>query len=154
LYQGKVAIITPTLATPAGATAVVEELWHAAGCRLIRLAPDQHDRLVAEASHLPHVLAAAVAMDLSAAAAPLAATGFRDTTRVAAGSPEIWAEILLANHDAVTRGIARAQQHLDDLKTAIASGDQTAVERWLAAGGAGRARFEAAQPPAASGTKP
>jgi len=154
LYQGRVAIITPTPATPAAATAVVEDLWHGAGCRLIRLDPDQHDRLVAEASHLPHVLAAVAAMNLSASAAPLAAGGFRDTTRVAAGSPEIWSEILLANHGAVLLTIAWAQKRLDDLRAALQAGDQDTIARWLAAGGAGRARFEAAQPPAAASLQP
>ncbi len=147
LFQGRLAIVTPTPASPAAAVALVEELWRAAGCRLMRLDAYEHDRAVAEASHLPHILASAAAAQLGEAAAPVAASGFRDTTRVAGSSPALWAEILLSNADAVAAGLQRAHAHLAQLRTALAAHDQAAVVRWLTLGQDGRSRFERRQEP-------
>jgi prephenate dehydrogenase len=145
LYRGRLTIVTPTPATPAPALALVEELWRDAGCRLLRLDARLHDRAVAEASHLPHILASAAAAQLGAEAAPVAANGFRDATRIAGGSPALWAEILLSNAEAIGEGLARSADRLAALRAALAVGDRPAVERWLEEGRAGRARFERAQ---------
>jgi prephenate dehydrogenase len=142
LYHGSLAIVTPTDATTPEALAAVEGLWRAVGCRILRLPPAEHDRVVAEASHLPHLLASAAAAQLSAGAAPVAASGFRDSTRVAAGSPRLWAEIVLSNAEAIGGGLACVRTRLAELEGALARGDRAAVEAWLAAGADGRARFE------------
>ena len=142
LYHGSLAIVTPTDASAPAALAAVEGLWRAVGCRILRLPPAEHDRVVAEASHLPHLLASAAAAQLSADAAAVAASGFRDSTRVAAGSPLLWAEIALSNADAIGGGLARVRARLAELEEALARGDRAAVEAWLAAGAEGRARFE------------
>lgn len=142
LYQGALTLVTPLPGTPEAATARVQAMWYAAGSRVRRLDPQEHDRAVVAASHLPHVLASTAAAQLDAAALPLAATGFRDTTRVAGGSPELWSEILVANRDAVRAGVAAARAHLAGLDAALARGDLDAVRAWLAQGHAGRQRFE------------
>jgi prephenate dehydrogenase len=142
LYRGRVVITTPTAATPIAARDRVEALWSAVGARLVRLSPDEHDRAVAVASHLPHILASAAAAPLTTAAAPLCAGGFRDTTRVAAGDPSLWADILTANRAEIVPQLLAARDRLDALATALAADDRAAVEAWLALGRAGRERFE------------
>ena len=146
LYQNRVVITTPTINTSNVALALIERMWEAAGARLLRLTPNDHDRTVAEASHLPHVLACVTAAGLSTAAAPVAAGGFRDTTRVAASAPALWADILLDNRDAVDRCLIEAEARLDQLRRALAAGDAATVTAWLAEGSAGRQRYEAVQP--------
>ena len=145
LYRGKTVIVTPTASTPAPALALIEELWSAAGSRVLRLSPADHDRAVAEASHLPHLLASLAASLLSAEAAPAAASGFRDTTRIAAGSPELWRDILLTNRGAVAPLLARSRARLDELERLLAAGDGDGIVRWLSVGKAGRQRFDAIQ---------
>lgn len=142
LYQGRLALVTPQPATPPALRAVVVELWQAVGCRVRELDPVTHDFAVAEASHLPHLLAAAAAAQLSAAAAPIAASGFRDTTRVAASAASLWSEILLANAEAVGAALDRTLADLTALRAALAAGDAERVTAFLAAGQAGRSRFE------------
>ena len=145
LYRGKVTLVTPTPTTAAESLALVESLWRSAGSRCLRLAPDQHDRVVAEASHLPHVLASLAASQLSAAAAPAAASGFRDTTRIAAGSPELWRDILLTNRQAMTQLLQQSRKRLEQLEELLAQEDGDGIMTWLSAGKAGRQRFEDAQ---------
>ncbi|GDY13885.1 prephenate dehydrogenase [Planctomycetota bacterium] len=145
LYRGRVVITTPTENTDRKALDQIEDMWRVVGARLVRLDPAVHDRAVAVASHLPHLLSSAAAAGLSDAAAPLAAGGFRDTTRVAAGDPALWADILLANRGEVVPELARTLARLEALRDALADADRAAVQRWLEAGQAGRRRFEAAQ---------
>lgn len=142
LYHDCMTILTPLTDTPAEPLALVEKLWRAVGSRLCRFSPADHDRAVAEASHLPHVLASTAASQLGAAAAPLAATGFRDTTRIAGGNVDLWSDILLHNREAVSAGLAATRERLEHLEQALAAGDEIAVRTWLEAGRAGRQRFE------------
>lgn len=146
LYHDCMTAITPVDGTPAESIALVERLWRSVGARLCRYTPEAHDRAVVEASHLPHVMASATAAQLTATGAPLAASGFRDTTRVAAGSPELWADILLHNRAAVQGGLAAARDHLARLERALAAGDDVAVRSWLEDGKAGRNRFDRQAP--------
>lgn len=102
LFQSSVCVVTPDKHTSAAALGKVERLWRSVGCRLLRLPPGVHDELVSRSSHLPHVVAATLATTVlnprrPKAQAALCATGFRDTTRIASGSPEMWRDIALAN---------------------------------------------------------
>lgn len=142
LYHDCMTILTPLSDTPTEPLALVEKLWRAVGSRLCRFSPADHDRAVAEASHLPHVLASTAASQLGAAAAPLAATGFRDTTRVAGGNVDMWSDILLHNREAVSAGLTATRERLARLEQALAAGDEVAVRTWLEAGREGRQRFE------------
>ena len=150
LYRGATSILTPLPETPPAAVALVEQLWQAVGCRTLRLSPDAHDLAVAQASHLPHVLAAAAAAGLSPPAAPIAAAGFRDTTRVAAGNAGLWSDILLHNRRAVLDEVRAAITRLRDLEDALAKRDANAVWGWLERGRAGRQRFDALRAPVAA----
>ncbi len=145
LYRGATCIVTPSPANPPAAVTVVERLWSTLGCRVVRLSPEAHDRAVAVASHLPHVLANAAARRLTSEAAPLCAGGFRDVTRVAGGSAELWSGILLANRAEVAAEVQAASAELAALAAALAAGDEATVRSWLDAGRAGRARYEAAK---------
>jgi prephenate dehydrogenase len=145
LYHSRTVIITPVPGNPPAALALVERLWSDLGCRVLRLDPDAHDRAVAAASHLPHVLANLAAQAMTAEAAPVAAGGFRDTTRVAAGGPELWAGILLANRSAVLDATGAASLRLAEIVDALRRDDRAALVAWLEAGRAGRARFDAVQ---------
>jgi prephenate dehydrogenase len=142
LYRNAVVAITPHPLAPATRIIQVEELWRAAGARCLRLDPVRHDAAVAEASHLPHILACAAAAGLGEAGLPLAASGFCDTTRVAAGSPDLWTGILAENAAAVRAALHRCRESLDHLDQTLASGDRAALRAWLEQGRQGRERFE------------
>jgi len=104
LFEGAAAIVTPRDDTDPAALAQVAAFWEMLGSRVLRVAPAEHDRIVALISHLPHLLAA-VLVDTVASENPAAfdfcGPGFRDTTRVAGGPPAMWAEILGTNSTAV-----------------------------------------------------
>jgi len=130
LFSGATWVITPTLQTDPRAYALVRSLVGSLGAEVVDLEPDRHDALVAVVSHVPH-LTAATLMALAADAAVeqgallrLAAGGFRDMTRVAAGSPAIWPDVFRDNADAVLRV-------LDELAARIAAARSIVAEqRW------------------------
>ena len=142
LFQGATVALTPLATTPQASVTAVHDLWESIGGRCEQLDPSDHDRAVATASHLPHVLAAASAALLDDDGLRLAATGFRDVSRVAAGSPELWRDILRENRHAVGERIAHARELLAELQRALESNDATAIEAWLERGRAGRQRYE------------
>ena len=145
LYRQRLTLVTPVAQTPEHLLNAIEALWQSVGSRTRRLTPEIHDRVVAEASHLPHVLASVTASLLSPEAAPVCASGFRDATRIAGGSPDLWLDILLANRDAVLPLLARSRERLAALEAALTANDAPALKQWLSAGKAGRQRFEDAQ---------
>lgn len=105
LYENALAVIASPPAVPTEAAARVAALWEAAGARTCRLAPEDHDRLLARTSHLPHMAAAALAnaigRDRAGEVGAFCGTGFYDSTRVASGSTEMWNDILMTNAAAV-----------------------------------------------------
>ncbi|TVR12163.1 MAG: prephenate dehydrogenase/arogenate dehydrogenase family protein [Planctomycetota bacterium] len=141
LYQGATVVLTPTANTPDSTLTPIASLWQDVGGQVHSMSPEAHDQAVAEASHLPHILAAQAARLLSEGSLPLAASGFRDTTRVAAASPQLWTDILMDNHHAVLASLEQAQEHLTTLHTALAAGDAEAITAWLTAAQARRQRF-------------
>jgi prephenate dehydrogenase len=106
LFEGAAVIVTPTAATAPEAVEKATEFWSALGARVFTLAPEQHDLAVADISHVPHLMAALLVANANPTSLPLAGGGFRDTTRVASGSPELWIEILWANREALGRQCA------------------------------------------------
>ena len=132
LFRDRLAITTPTAATDPAALATIERLWRSAGARLERLAPDVHDRVFAAVSHLPHVLAFALVEMI--AHAPDAATkfahagaGFRDFTRIAASSPEMWRDVCLANREPLAAELREYRDRLSAIQAAIEAGDGAAL---------------------------
>ena len=136
LLDGALCLITPTVATDPAALDRVEQFWRSLGMRTRQMSPAEHDRCVADVSHVPHVMAAAVARQADPAAVPLGAGGWRDTTRVAAGDPDLWRDILLDNRDHVAVALRRLRDDVDALIGRLDAGDATAVRDWLAAAAA------------------
>ena len=137
LFNNAVCILTPGPGTQAGALERVESFWKALGTRTLRLSPERHDELVARCSHLPHLAAATLAnLVLDPALPPeqpaLCASGFRDTTRVASGSPEMWRDIALANRENLLRVIGDFTARLESMRQAIERGDGPALDVFLA----------------------
>jgi prephenate dehydrogenase len=151
LFDEATVILTPTSHTPREAQRRAEKLWTALGANLVVLAPEKHDQMVAAVSHIPHLLAAALVNhaarfgDLN-----LAAGGFRDTTRVASGSPELWSEILLANREAVAFQVDQMIDRLRALQAALQKGTpaetKTVLLENLKAAHDARSRLSARRP--------
>ena len=150
LYQGARWLLTPTPATAPDALARVEALVRALGAHPQRLDPAEHDKLLAGASHLP--LAAATTLANTLAEAPdwpqmaqLAAGGYRDTTRIAAGDPIMARDICLTNRDALLAWLDAYLEQLASLRAAIAQGDATTLEAFFRSGQAARWTWEQVQ---------
>jgi prephenate dehydrogenase len=140
LFDGRPWAVTPHLRADPDAVAVVEELARACGGVVVRLTPQEHDRAVARISHVPHLLAALVAGRLADAPADhlaLSGQGVRDVTRVAAGNPALYGQIVSGNAAAVTELLVEVRADLDRLIDAVADSDRTGLESLLAQGVAG-----------------
>lgn len=119
LFTGRVAVVTPSRATPAADVEAAGAFWSALGATVFTMPPKEHDRLLAATSHAPHVLAAALAAATPPEALPLTAGGWRDTTRIAAGDPDLWADILLDNAPAVAKALSRVARTTEKMLTAL-----------------------------------
>lgn len=134
LFNGKVVVITPGPTTNLEAVAVVERFWQAIGSTTVRMDPVSHDRALACTSHLPHAAASALAAVTPPEWLPLTAGGFRDSTRIAAGDPALWAAIFRANREAVLAAVERFRGRVDEFARLLNADDGPGLERWLADG--------------------
>jgi prephenate dehydrogenase len=133
LYQGKKVVLTPLPENSAPAIARVKEAWQACGASVSELSAAQHDEVFAAVSHLPHLLAFTLVHDLAQRdnrdqLLSFAASGFRDFTRIAASSPEMWRDISLANRDALLREIEQYAAELYKLHQALEQRDAGKIE--------------------------
>lgn len=133
LFEGKVCAITP-LSPPESNIARVEAFWQALGMRTQRVTPPRHDELVALTSHLPHAVAAVLASQLTVDARPLASTGFRDTTRVASGDPELWTAIFRDNRRPVAASLRELILQLEQFADALDDENWLMIHDMLLAG--------------------
>lgn len=136
LFQNAVCVLTPTRKSNVAAVRKLDRFWKSLGCRTLKLDAAQHDLAVSRSSHLPHVVAAALAglvLDPKAAKAQsqLCATGFRDTTRIASGSPEMWRDISLANRKNISHSVDAFVKELKKFQAALKKGDAAAVENYF-----------------------
>lgn len=134
LFQGAAAILTPTPRSQPAAVEAVRDLWQSVGCRVLEMSPAAHDDAVALVSHLPHAAASALvnAIHLRApSASGLAGGGYRDTTRVAAGPPAMWSEILLENREPVLNALGDFSRTLDELQALLRAQDARALTAFL-----------------------
>jgi prephenate dehydrogenase len=134
LFEGRVTVVTPTRQSDAARVARIEEFWRALGSHVVRMTPEEHDAAVAEISHMPHLVAAALAAATSRKHLPLAATGWRDTTRVAAGDVEMWRQIIGENRAGVLKSLDKFGKVLAKLRAAVESGDDAQLVEILKAG--------------------
>lgn len=135
LFEEASCILTPTEKTSDFALQKSRELWQAVGGRIFEMSPEEHDATISRVSHLPHAVAAALvkAVNLGAAdALHLAGGGYRDSTRIAAGPPAMWAEIFLENRAGLAAGLEAIKDQLDLMKQLIQAGDAGALEAYLA----------------------
>lgn len=142
LFDGRPWAVTPHGASSPEAVDVVTALALACGATPVRLTPAEHDDAVARTSHLPHLLAALVAGQLAEAPAghlALSGQGVRDVTRIAAGDPGLWRQIVAGNANALGELLVAVRSDLDDLLTAVRSGDRDRVGTLLERGVAGTA---------------
>jgi len=147
LYRERKVVLTPLAENEPGAVALVRAAWEQCGARVSEMKPEEHDAVLASVSHLPHVLAFAL-VDLVARHEnakqlfSFAAGGFRDFTRIASSSPEMWRDICLANRKALLAELDRYSSGLDEIRAIIDRGDAKALdalfsgsrdarERWL-----------------------
>jgi len=131
LFQGARCIVTPTAKTDPAALIAVEEFWRMIGMSIVKLSPEDHDRLICDISHLPHALAALLVDMQDDAALALAGKGFLDTTRVAGGDGGLWRDIFLDNADNLSAAIDRLRSRLDDLSSKLKSNHADALKTWL-----------------------
>ncbi len=132
LYDGAMCILTPTAETPVSAIERVERFWTTLGMRTCRLSPEDHDRRLADISHLPHALAAALVRMQQEDSARLAGKGFLDMTRIASGDGGLWRDIFVDNRDNVCQSIRTLKGELDSLLKLIEADDGgEALRRWL-----------------------
>ena len=136
LYYGRQVILTPTERTLTAQLLQAQEVWQAIGCRVSSMSPESHDSAFAAVSHLPHLLAFAMMNALTGQPEgdgylSLAGPGFRDFTRIAAGEPKMWRDIMLANRDELLAQSKLFQQALAQLEQAISSGNAQALEDML-----------------------
>jgi len=140
LFKGARCILTPTKQTDPRALEQIKQMWEATESILLTMDPHLHDQILGAVSHLPHVAAFALmnalaelrdhqipALDL----AGHSGGGLRDTTRIAASSPEMWRDIFLWNRDNVVSFIERYERALEELKQLIKAGDAAGIERAL-----------------------
>ncbi|MFP5381395.1 MAG: prephenate dehydrogenase [Gammaproteobacteria bacterium] len=132
LFQGRRVVLTPEPDTRADAVVTVRALWEAAGAQVETLGAAQHDRIFAAVSHLPHLAAFALVDDLAGRADReeffrFAASGFRDFTRIAGSSPEMWRDIALANREALLAELDAYLAALRSLREAVDARDAEAL---------------------------
>ena len=148
LFEGAICIVTAKV--PSTWSRRVEELWKSVGGKPLRLTAAQHDEFVSRSSHLPHVIAAELANYVLSPAHPteqaaVCATGFRDTTRIAAGSPEMWRDISVANRENLSRVLGVVIDDLREFQHALDSQNVAVIEEFFRHAKERRDRWQAAQ---------
>lgn len=149
LYVGKKAVITRLAENEAASVANVEQAWRTCGAIIHHLSPQEHDQVFASVSHLPHLLAYALVDDVAAKPHAdrlfqYAASGFRDFTRIAGSSPEMWRDISLANRDAIVQELDSYSAKLNQLRVSLMAQDSEGLEAMYRRAQAARVNWIAA----------
>ena len=134
LFVERWTVLTPTAKTPADAVDAVRTFWQRLGARVRIMSPDHHDRALAMTSHLPHLLASALAGILPDELRELTATGFRDATRIAGGDPDVWTPIFQQNRTAVFDVLDQLEARLKEFRQALANDEVARIDHLLAQG--------------------
>lgn len=139
LFEGRTCCLVPAPGSSAADRRKIETLWKQAGCRLVTLGAREHDRLFSLVSHLPHAAAFGLIHCAAKGAGPrrtaeFALGGLKDTTRIAASSPPMWADIFLDNAGQMRRAFSRFRRELNALESMIRRRDKKRLTRWLGFG--------------------
>lgn len=132
LFENAFYLLTPTPETDPAALAMMRRLVEGIGAVLMEIPPDEHDLITGAISHLPHLVAAALVnavnnMPVGERALALAAGGFRDTTRIAAGNPRMWRDIFLTNRQRVLETLGYFRSAVEELEAAVRAGDDESI---------------------------
>lgn len=137
LMQGAVVPLTNAHDVPQSELHRLASFWQQLGCHTCEMSPELHDETVARVSHMPHILAALCARNALTGAAKLedlqqlAASGFRDTTRVSSGGASMWADILWSNHSAIQAAISDCMTDLQRINDLLKAQNKAALNEWL-----------------------
>jgi prephenate dehydrogenase len=137
LFRGRACLVTPLEETPPPATDRVVGLWRALGMEVTSVSPEKHDEIVAHISHLPHLLASLLCRQLARQPAQWRAfsgNGLRDTTRIAAGSPDIWRSIFEENREELLRAVDGFERELAEIRSLLHNGEWAQVRHLLELG--------------------
>jgi len=131
LFDNALCILTTDKNSNPQAVRKLRRFWSALGCSVKIMSPAEHDRIFANVSHVPHVTAAALINANNSEQLRFAGKGFMDTSRIASGPANIWADVLLTNPTHCVRGIDRVIRELSKIRQAIRSGDKKRIEKLL-----------------------
>jgi prephenate dehydrogenase len=134
LYDKRMVVVTPTENTPNERLDEVERFWQCLGGHVRRMSPEDHDRTLAATSHVPHVVASALAAATQQNDLPYTGTGWGSTTRIAAGDPELWCDILLDNQTHALKSLVGFEQKLAAIRDALEHRDAEALRHLLVEG--------------------
>lgn len=146
LFQGRACVLTPTEKTPADRLERARAFWEAVGCRVNLMDPAEHDQALAWTSHLPHIIAAALAGAIPADTLGLAAGAYRDGTRVAGADADLWTAIFLENRMPLIEALDGFEAQLANFRRAILDQDTEAIRCWWQAARERRSLFNAQAP--------
>ncbi len=150
LFEGKNVVLTPLAENTAQSIERVRSLWRACDARVVEMSAETHDAVFAAVSHLPHLLAFALVDELAArpnakTLFSFAASGFRDFTRIASSSPEMWKDIALNNREALLRELNAYEAHIVELRNALEDSNGVALEAMMARAQLARDRWLAGE---------
>lgn len=136
LYQDRIVILTPHKDNAAAERNQLIRLWEMCGARVMLMPADEHDRVLASVSHVPHFLSSVFMWQVASAnnadvRLHVAGSGFRDFTRIAAGSAEVWRDIFMSNREAVLAELKQVRQAFEQAETALQDADETALYDFL-----------------------
>lgn len=134
LLIGKLVVVTPAINSDSQLVQLTDRLWQSLGARTLLMSPEEHDAALARTSHLPHILASALAAATPSELLPLAATGWRDTTRVASGGADLWRQILEENRQPVIKALEGFASDLQQWLAALRTSDSSQLEQLLLEG--------------------
>ena len=134
LFDNRWCVLTPAEGTDMVAVEKLKAFWQGLGSKVVKMSPAEHDAAVAATSHLPHLIASALAAATPAELLPLTATGWGDTTRVASGDVDLWRQIFLDNRVNTLKALASFERVLTELRAALEAGDGAALARLLQQG--------------------
>ena len=134
LFENHMVILTPSKSTDENATEIIRKLWQSLGSQVIEMSAARHDNILAQTSHLPHLLAYALVEALTSRGDTMevlkfAAGGFRDFSRIAASDPIMWRDIFKANRSEVIKALDRFLEEISSLRQLVSNGDSDAMEK-------------------------
>ena len=134
LYRDRLVILTPTDKTDAAVTKQITEFWQSMEARTFLMSPAEHDEALAITSHVPHVVASALAASTPEQYLKLIAGGWRDTTRIAAADEELWTQILQENNRNVLQHLQNVRSKIQEFESALSNDNRDSLKRLLAVG--------------------